>query len=208
MSPIKKGSAIRRIREIGIGGSLAVVLMSNGWLVSSCSSANDETSYSYEEVADTLGVRSYIKEIRKGEFTITKEESVKPSEAGAVVTYLDGRTETITPEQAKTMVESEINTATNGTSEYRSSSSGLSSMLLYGGLGYMMGRSMGGSNIASFREQNRSNAAGVYSSPAAYQNSQSVMRNVESSRTTRVVNSRPSGGRSGFFGRSASRSGG
>ena len=207
MSPIKKGSTIRRIREIGIGGSLAVVLMANGWLVSGCSSANDETSYSYEEVTDTLGVRSYIKEIRKGEFTITKEESVKPSEAGAVVTYLDGRTETITPEQAKTMVESEINTAANGNTEYRSNS-GLSSMLLYGGLGYMMGRSMGGGNIASFREQNRTNAAGVYSSPTAYQNAQSVMRNVESSRTTRVVNSRPSGGRSGFFGRSASRSGG
>ena len=207
MSPIKKGSTIRRIREIGIGGSLAVVLMANGWLVSGCSSANDETSYSYEEVTDTLGVRSYIKEIRKGEFTITKEESVKPSEAGAVVTYLDGRTETIMPEQAKTMVESEINTAANGNTEYRSNS-GLSSMLLYGGLGYMMGRSMGGGNIASFREQNRTNAAGVYSSPTAYQNAQSVMRNVESSRTTRVVNSRPSGGRSGFFGRSASRSGG
>jgi hypothetical protein len=134
-------------------------------------------------------------------------------QSAAIVTYLDGHTDTITPEAAKTLIDKEIKAAGDSTQVQNSGQngyqhrSGLSSMLLYGGMGYMLGRMGNNGYMNSYRDRNPG-GAGFYSNPGAYQKAQAARSNVQASRSTRTVTTRPSGGRSGFFGRSSARSGG
>ncbi|MPR35370.1 hypothetical protein [Salmonirosea aquatica] len=216
MTPIRKGSFIRRAKDITISSTLALALLASGMTLPGCSDQqDDEAAYSYEETVDTKGIRSHIKEIKPGEFEITDEETVPAERAEAIVTYLDGRVETISPVAAKALIDEEIknagdSTVTDNGRHYGYHRRGLSSMLLYGGMGYMLGRNMNNGYINSYRERESQNGTfgRYYSSPSTYQKSQSVHNDVRASRTTRTVNSRPSGGRSGFFGRSGARSGG
>lgn len=199
---IVKNSLIRKVKDISIGGALFVALLGG---MSSCGSESGaEGSYDTEE-SYSKGVKTYIKEVSKGEFKITDEKEVPVDSSAAIVTYLDGKTETINPKLAKELIDKDY----HDNQYYGHHSSGLSSVLLYGGMGYMFGRMGGGNNsYNSYREQyqrsNPSGGAGVYANPQTYQKSQSVQRNVASSR---VTTTRPSRSKSGFFGRS-SRSGG
>lgn len=217
MTPVRKGSFIRRAKDITIGSTLALALLASGLSLPGCTSQQDnEADYTYEETVYTKGIRSNIKETKPGEFEITDEETVPAEKSEAVVTYLDGRVETISPEAAKVMIDEEIKTASKDstiTDNNRSNGyhrSGLSTMLLYGGMGYMLGSRMNNGYMNSYRNRGMQNgaSAGVYSNPSAYQKAQGTHNDMRASRTTRTVTSRPSGGRSGFFGRSGARSGG
>lgn len=199
MTVLKKGAVIRKVKNIGVSGALLVALTASGWIFPSCTTSSNEDEYSYEEVSYTTGVISHIKEVRPGEFQITNEESVPISEAKAIVSYLDGHTDTLSVETSKALIDQELN---NGASYHHS---GLSSMLLYGGMGYMMGRMMGGGAIAQRRQQ-AGNVSGLYGSPEAYAKSQSVKRDVDASRAARTVKSRPTNSRSGFMGAKGGRS--
>lgn len=199
---IVKKNIIRKVKDIAVSSSFIVVLA--GGIVACNSNEGAEGSYDTEEVF-TQGVKTYIKEVSKGEFKIIEEKQVPIDSSAAYVTYLDGKTEVINPKLAKELIDKNMTNNQN-----YGHSSGLSNVLLYGGMGYMFAR-MGGNNNAysGYRQDyNRSNsggAAGFYSSPKAYEQSQAVHRNVGSSR---VSGTRPSGSRSGFFGgssRSASR---
>lgn len=213
MTPARSGSFIRRAKDITISSTLALAILATGMIMPACSnSEDDEGDYSYEETTYAKGIRSYIKETKPGEFEITDEESVDTDKSAAIVTYLDGRTETLTPEAAKTLIDADINdtadsTRTNNTHQngYHRRS-GLSSVLLYGGMGYMLGRR--NSYINSYREGTPGSRSAYYSSPGVYQKAQSAHNTVQASRSTRTVTTRPSGGKSGFFGRSSSKSGG
>jgi hypothetical protein len=204
MTQLKKGSFIKRAKDISIGGALALTLFSGGLFMQSCgSNEDDDSAYSYEETSYKKGIRSYIKEVKPGEFRITDEESVPAEKSLAIVTYLDGHTDSLSTTAAKALIDEEIRTNQTHIGHH----SGLSSMLLYGGMGYMLGRNSGNSYMNNYRE--RDNASrGFYSNPGAYDKSQSVVRDVNASRSTRVVNTRPKGGRSGFFSSSRGRSGG
>jgi hypothetical protein len=213
MTPARHGSFIRRAKDITISSTLALAILASGVIAPSCSSSEeDDSAYTYEETTLSKGVRSYIKEVKPGEFEITDEESVPIGQAAAIVTYLDGRTETLSPEKAKAIIDKEIgqsadSTRTDNNRHYGYHRSGLSSMLLYGGMGYMLGRMGNNGYINNYRDR-APGGTSVYSSPGVYQKAQSVHSDVQASRSTRTVTTRPSGGRSGFFGRSASRSGG
>jgi hypothetical protein len=200
MTVVKKGSVIRKVKNIGVNSALIVALTAGGWLLPSCTSSNSGEEYSYEEVSYSQGVVSHIKEVKPGEFQITDEESVPMSDAKAIVSYLDGHTDTLSVETSRALIDKEIS---NG-AEY-GMNSGLTSMLLYGGMGYMMGRMLGGGGIAQQR-QKAGNTSGVYGSQAAYNKSQTAMRNVDASRTARTVKSRPANSRSGFMGAKGGRS--
>ncbi len=201
MTVIKKGSVIRKVKSIGISSALVVALAGSGWMFPGCIPGNNgEEEYSYEEVTYSKGVISHIKEIKPGEFQITDEESVPASEAKAIVSYLDGHTDTLSVETSKALIDREIS---NG-AEY-GHHSGLSSMLLYGGMGYMLGRMMGNGHINQ-RRQAAGNTSGVYGSQAAYNKSQGVQRDVDNSRMARTVKSRPANSRSGFMGAKGGRS--
>jgi hypothetical protein len=202
MTQIRKGAFVRSIKEISIGSALAVALLSGMTGLSSCSSNDDEEAYSYEETTYTKGIRSHIKEVKPGEFKITDEENVAADSSVAIVTYLDGHTDTLSTSAAKALIDNEI----RDNRAYVGHHSGLSTMLLYGGMGYLLGRNSNNGYINNYRNDNVSR--GVYANSSTYERSQSAFRQADASRTTRTVTSRPSGGRKGFFGRSSGRSGG
>lgn len=202
MTVVRKGSVIRKVKNIGINGTLLLALTGAGWGLSGCGTGSqEEEEYSYEEVSYSKGVISHIKEVRPGEFQITDEETVPMSDAKAIVSYLDGHTDTLSVETSRALIDKEI----NNSAEYNHHSSGLSSMLLYGGMGYMMGRMMGGGAISERRRQ-AGNTSGLYGSQAAYNKSQGVQRDVDASRSARTVKSRPANSRSGFMGNKSGRS--
>ncbi|TDB63988.1 hypothetical protein [Arundinibacter roseus] len=213
MTPTRKGHFIRKAKDITISSTLAFAILASGMMLPGCgSNESNEADYSYEETTYTKGIRSHIKEVKPGEFKITDEETVEIDKAEAIVTYLDGRTETISPAAAKKLIDEEIaaqKDSTQSSSRHHSGyhRSGLSSMLLYGGMGYMLGRTMNNGYMNSFRDRNP-NGSAFYSNPGAYQKSQSAYSDVNASRTTRTVTTRPTGGRSGFFGSRSSAKGG
>lgn len=214
MTPQRKGSFIRRAKDITIGSTLALALLASGLILPGCTNQQDnEADYTYEETVYTKGIRSNIKETKPGEFKITDEETVSAEKSEAVVTYLDGRVETINPEAAKVLIDEEIKTASKDSTVTNNNGyqrSGLSTMLLYGGMGYLLGSRMNNGYMNSYRNRGMQNGAtsGFYNNPSTYQKAQGTQNDMRASRTTRTVTSRPSGGRSGFFGRSGARSGG
>ena len=202
MTQIRKGSFIKKVKDISIGGALALAVLS-GFAITGCSSnEEDEAAYSYEETTYSKGIRSYIKEVKPGEFKITDEQNVGVDSSQAIVTYLDGHTDTLSAAASKALIDEEIRTNGQAVGHH----SGLSSMLLYGGMGYMLGRNMNNGYMNSYRDPNVSK--GFYSNPSAFDKSQSAFRQADASRTTRTVTTRPAGGRKGFFGRSSGRSAG
>ncbi|GHB62430.1 hypothetical protein [Persicitalea jodogahamensis] len=209
MTPQRNGSFIRRAKDITISSTLALAMLASGVVLPSCEGGQDnEADYSYDETTYAKGIRSYIKEVSPGEFKITDEETVEYDQSEAIVSYLDGTTRTLNPDAAKRLIDEEIKTQSDSTSNkegerqnYRSS--GLSNVLLYGGMGYLLGRNSGNSYMNSYRNNNQSGQ--YYSDPRTYQKAQSARSAMRASRT---VTARPSGGRSGFFGRSRSSSGG
>lgn len=206
MTKLRTGSFIKRAKDITISSALTLAILSGTSMMSSCSSNDDESDYSYEETTYSKGIRSHIKEVKPGEFKITDEENVPADKSLAIVTYLDGHTDSLSTTAAKKLIDDEIRTNQN----YVGHHSGLSSMLLYGGMGYMLGRNNNNAYMNSYRDRDRDNQTtrGFYANPGAFSKSQSAVQEVNTSRSTRVVTSRPSGGRSGFFGRSGGRSGG
>lgn len=201
MSQLRRGTFIRKVKDISMGGALALALLSGTALVS-CSSNDDEAEYSYEETSYGKGIRSHIKEVSPGEFKIISEESVPADSSAAIVSYLDGHKDTLNPMAAKALIDQEIRT-----NQHMGYHSGLSSMLLYGGMGYFLGRSSGNTYMNNYRQDMGRNRS-VYASPGAWTSARSAVQDVDASRSVRTVKSRPAGGRKGFFGRSSGRSGG
>jgi len=203
MTQLRNGSFIKRAKDITLSSALTLAILSGTSMMTGCSSNDDESDYSYEETTYSKGIRSHIKEIKPGEFKITDEESVAADKSLAIVTYLDGHTDSLSTTAAKALIDKDI----HNNQSYVGHHSGLSSMLLYGGIGYMLGRNNNNGYINNYRDQNSSRGS-IYSNPGAFSKSQSAVQDVSASRSTRTVTSRPSGGRSGFFGRSSGRSGG
>lgn len=205
MTQLRKGSFLKRAKDISISSALAITILSSGIGMTGCGSNEDEEAYSYEETSYSKGIRSHIKEVKPGEFKITDEESVDADKSVAIVTYLDGHTDSLSTTAAKALIDDEI----RNNSSYVGHHSGLSSMLLYGGMGYLLGRNSGNAYMNNYRGRDNGNMArGFYSDPNAYNKSQSAVQQANASRTTRMVTARPKGGRNGFFGRSSGRSGG
>lgn len=186
-----------------MGGALALALLSGTALVS-CSSNDDESDYSYEETSYGKGIRSQIKEVSPGEFKIISEESVPADSSIAIVSYLDGHKDTLNPLAAKALIDEEIRS-----NPHMGYHSGLSSMLLYGGMGYLLGRNSSYSYMNNYRDRiDPARGRSYYANSGAWASSRSAVQDVDASRSVRTVTSRPAGGRKGFFGRSSGRSGG
>lgn len=203
MTHLRKGSFIKSVKDISISSALALTILSSGMMLPGCSSNDDESDYSYEETTYGKGIRSHIKEVSPGEFKIIDEESVAADKSVAIVSYLDGHTDSLSTAASKALIDNEIRNNQSGFGHH----GGLTSMLLYGGMGYMLGRNMNNGYINNYRQQN-TDTRGFYGSANAYNKSQSAVSDINASRSTRTVTSRPSSGRSGFFGRSSGRSGG
>ena len=192
MTVIKNGF-IRKVKDITVGSTLILALAGG---ITACSS-EEEADYEEAEVY-TKGVKTYIKEVSKDEFKIIDEREVAIDSSTAIVTYLNGKQDTLNPTLAKKLIDNDLQNQNNV--HHRSP---LSSVLLHGGMGYMFARMMGGNNNnqyynarRQYEDQNKSGSSGFYATPKAYESSKSVQENIGRSRT---VVSRPAGSRSGFF---------
>ncbi|MBO0932799.1 hypothetical protein [Fibrella aquatilis] len=205
MTSIRRHSLIRRVQDITLGTTLTLALLGGTTMLQSCGS-RDEGDYGDGTAEETVtykkGVRSVITETAPSQFKITDEVEADPSQSGAIVNYKDGHSDTLGVEAARKLVQSDPSTREyfNNPNQYgQHHSNGLANALLWGGLGYMIGRN----RTPSYNEQRYS--SGVYANNSLYSRSRGVG---ESVRSSRVVTSRPSGGRSGFFSRGRSGGGG
>jgi hypothetical protein len=223
MTIIRKNSFIRKVKDISISGSLALAILGNSVMLQSCGSSNssNDEDTDYEEVeAYTKGVKTYISETKKGEFKITDEVEVPADSSVAIVTYLDGKKETLSSQAVKALIDNDIknNSASVG------QSNNLSNALLFGGMGYLLAKTIS-PNYANYRPDlnpktrnstdttyRRRHHSGFfffpmmsryYSSPTAFQKSSGIHESIGNSRT---LTYRPAGGKSGFF-RSTGRGG-
>jgi hypothetical protein len=207
MTPIHTNSFIKKAKNIAVTGTLATLLIGQASLLQSCSSSEDQGDYEVSE-SYTQGVKTYLKETSPGEFKITDEIAVAADSSQVIITYLDGRTEKLNTDQAKAIIDKDINQ--NQASMGHSNS--LSNVLLYGGMGYFLGRTMS-PGYGSFRpdlrrddQRSTSNTGFVgnrgrfYADNSTYQKSNQVHESINRSRTTTA---RPRNARSGFFGRSS-----
>ena len=111
MTIIRNNSFIRKVKDISISGSLALAILGNSVMLQSCGNSNssDDEDTDYEEVeAYTKGVKTYISETKKGEFKITDEVEVPVDSSVAIVTYLDGKKETLSSNAVKALIDNDI----------------------------------------------------------------------------------------------------
>ncbi len=222
MTVIRKHSFIRKIKDISISGSLALAILGNSVMLQSCGSSESSDNEDYEEVeVYTKGVKTYISETSKGQFKITDETEVPADSSVAIVTYLDGRKENLSPQAVKALIDNDIkaNPTTIG------QNNALPNALLFGGMGYLLAKTMS-PNYANYRPdlnpktknstdttyRRRHHSGGFfffpmmgryYSNQTAFQKSSGIHESIGSSRT---ITTRPVSGRSGFF-RSTGRGG-
>lgn len=201
MTPLRRHAVLRRVKDITLSATLSLALLNGSAMLQSCSSnSSDDEQTEQTETHFKQGVRTFITETAPGNFKITDEVQADPGQAGAIVNYYDGHRDTLSVAAAKKLVESDESTRTylNNPNGYQHHN-GLANVLLWGGLGYMLGRS----TAPQYRNDERRYGAGVYANQGLYDRSNQVRENVRTSRVTRTV--RPSGGRSGFFGGGRSR---
>jgi hypothetical protein len=190
MTPIKNSTFIRKVKDITIAGAIAVTLLGSTIALQSCG-----TSTSEQEEVYTLGVRTYIAETEKGVFKIMDEEEVPVDSSQAVVTYLDGKRDTLSPQVVKSLIDHEVRNNPHEVGQ----GFNLSNALLYGGMGYLLARTLS-PNYNNMRNQPSS---GFYQNQTAHQKASGIQQNIGNSRT---MVSRPAGAKSGFMRSSAGRS--
>ena len=212
MTPFRRNNILRRVKDITLGTTFSVALLNGSALLQSCgsvdradssssSSSADDSDYDKTEQVETFkkGVRTYITETAPGKFKITDEQQVQdPALAAAIVSYNDGHRDTLSVDAAKKLVQTDESTRHyfNNSGMYgQHHGNGLANALLWGSMGYMLGRNtgMGGSRM---QDENRYRS-GAYANPGVFNRSGNIGNEVSRSR---VVTSRPSGGRGGFFG--------
>jgi len=205
MTPKRQGAVVKTVKDITIGAALTVALLNGGMMLQSCGSSDDDQK---QQEAPFKGrpVRTYITEMKPGEYKITDEVAVSSDkEAGAIVRYVDGRRDTLTVAEAQRLVKTDSTTRDyyNNPNHYHSHhhhSSSLSNALLWGGMGYMLGRN----NNSQFYNEGRERqySSGAYANSSVYQRSAGIHESYHSHRKSFA--SRPSSSRSGFFSRSRS----
>jgi hypothetical protein len=207
MTPIQKQALIRRVKDITLGTTLSLALLNGSVMLQSCGSSNDD-EYSESEGGQQTerfnkGVLSFITETAPGTFKVTDEQQVGPERAGAIVNYFDGHRDTLSVAAAQALVRNDSSTShyfNNPSSYGQHHSNGLANALLWGGLGYMIGRQFTGGSGFNY-DRDRRYSQGVYTNPSVYARSADIGRDVSRSR---VVSSRPRSGRGGFFSRGRS----
>lgn len=192
----RKGSSIRRVRDIAVSSTLALAVLTGAPLLQSCGGGRDETeTYTREETTFSRGVKTYITEVEPGVFKVTDEIPASADSSVAIVRYYDGHRDTLSTASAKALIDNEINTRQASVGQGFS----LGNALLYGGMGYLLATTLNNNRYASYRQQY--DGSRFYTNPSTYQRSQSIGRDISASRTTRTVTgTRPAQGRSGFLG--------
>jgi hypothetical protein len=218
MTPVRTKTFIKKVKDITISSTLALAILGGGMTLQSCGNGSDD-DYEYEEVeVYSKGVKTYISETSKGVFKISEEKEVPADSSSAIVTYLDGRQEKLSPPIVKSLIDNEIKTDSASIGE----KTNLPNALLFGGMGYLLAKTVS-PNYATYRPDvtgvqannstsksdstnkrhyHRSHFGGsglmmaYFLTSGAFNRSNSIHQNIGNSRSTIT---RPVGGRTGFF---------
>jgi hypothetical protein len=195
MTPYKNYSTAsdwsHRIKKGGMYVAVAAMIGAQ----MSCGGSDNGNDWEQVTVQEaTKGVITTIEETEAGNFVIADEKVVDSKDASRVIIKrLDGKTDTLTLDQAKALVQptdTVTQQQTNNVQQYHHGG-GMGNVLWWGAMGYMMGRSFN-SPLRQGIYRNGYNAGGAYSAGAAVSQE---LRRTSVSRTQM----RPVRGRSGFF---------
>ncbi len=212
MTPIKKNSYIRKVKNITIGSTIALSIFGTSVLQSCGSSDDSGAEDSYEEVEIfEKGVKMFIKETAENKYQIESEVSVPIDSSVAMITKLDGSVMKLSPSEAQSLINNDIQTNEKTIGQNQ----GLSNVLLFGGMGYLLAKTTS-PNYANYRPEMNNGIYGTnktksdttrrrrhgfygmfYGGIGRYMASNSVTNSIDNSRG---IITRPSGARSGFFG--------
>ncbi|MGB1204525.1 MAG: hypothetical protein ACPG5B_02695 [Chitinophagales bacterium] len=190
MTPEKTYSKRRRKRFLSIRKAAfqGAIFLSLSAFMMSCSNGSDnsqaingggswdsEKSVGVAKQDFTKGVITTIEETEKDKFTIVDEQIVpKKEDSRVIVRKLGGEIDTMTLAQAQTVANNDPNT---NKEEYRSGGSGMGNILMWGVMGYFLGRNM-----------SRPINSGAYKNQQTYQR-------VNSTTNTQAMQSRKTVGR-------------
>ncbi len=170
--------------------ALLVAAFSGSLLFTSCGdSSSSSKTYQIERTDPTMGVITYMQEVSTNEFKITDEKVIPATDSSmAIITNLDKTVDTLM------LADIKVTKVEEGHPQYYRSS-GISSVLYGGLMGYWMGRSMSSPIMA-----------GSYMNQNTYQkvNNSSAQTMKKSAATTRST--RPSSSSKGYGKSSSSRS--
>ena len=103
----RKNAIIRKIKDIGIGSTLILSLISGTAILQSCedSTSSDQTFTTEYESTPTKGVQTYIQEVEPNKFQIVHEEiGSENSDSRAYISYLNGTTKSFNLEEAQQLL--------------------------------------------------------------------------------------------------------
>mgnify|MGYP002335649520 CR=1 FL=1 len=157
-----------------------------------------------QRVDQDAGIVTTVREVSEGEFKIEDEQMVESKSASAIIAkYADNTTDTIPlSEMQQMMNDSTLSQAAQDTTHHRHHHyrrhSSMFSIVSYGMMGYMLGRSR-----SSFRPR-----PSAYVNQSTYQRVSSTTGTRFRNATSRTTSSRPSKGKSGYGGSRSTRSSG
>jgi hypothetical protein len=206
MPQIRKHAYLRKAADITVSTTLAFSLLGGLAACKTTSNAEEE----YEEVTTfDKGVRSYVDEVKPGDFKISAEIAVPTDSSKAIVKYLSGKQDTLAPLAVMGIIDNALKAEPDQVGKVPS----LSNALLYGGMGYLLAET-NRPNYSDFRPDKQAvakqdttyrhrsgggfmtNMMLFYMTRQAFSRSSGIHTDMGNSARTYT---RPVGGQSGFF---------
>ena len=201
MNKKNEKSYIRKISDIAILGGMSAILI--GGLVG----CDNSSSSSAQEISRKQGVTVTLQEQRDGSYKILDETPSSDGDTTVIVKDLEGNKRILSKEEVDALVAEEAQKIDNGTSTLTSGDGGglgIGGAILASAAGALIGSYIGNKlfNNANYK----ANAQRGYSSPSAYQRSQSSFNRSTSATSTATRAATPSNAKSGFCGGGSSSS--
>lgn len=207
------------------GGIYLAVVASLAGTQMACGGGSSEPEWeTVTEQVPSKGVIQTIEEISDGKYAIIDEQTISnPADSRIIIKRLNGTVDSMTLDAAKSLVTAQdtvIERVTNN--HYHSGGMGLGSVIWWGAMGYMMGRSFStpvqpsvyrqypNTTRQEERRDYRPTTSGSSSSGGTYNgyaNGSKAADEIRSTSSTRSVQ-RPVSGKSGYFGSSSRSSSG
>lgn len=201
MNKKNEKSYIRKVSDIAILGGMSAILI--GGLVG----CDNSSSSNAQEISRKQGVTVTLQEQRDGSYKILDETPSSDGDTTVIVKDLEGNKRILSKEEVDALVAEEAQKIDNGTSTLTSGDGGglgIGGAILASAAGALIGSYIGNKlfNNANYK----ANAQRGYSSPSAYQRSQSSFNRSTSATSTATRAATPSNAKSGFFGGGSSSS--
>ncbi|MWV61434.1 hypothetical protein DCO58_09575 [Helicobacter saguini] len=194
-----KKSYLRKVGDAAVLGGVSAVLVTG---LLGCSDSGSDKNAAIKEAAKQQGVMVKLQEQEDGSYKILDEMPTSDGSTTIVVRNVNGEERILSKEEVDALVAEEAKKIDNGTSTLTSGDGGglgIGGAILASAAGALIGsyignKLFGNSNFKAAQQRG-------YSSPSAYQRSQSMGANRATSAPSSTARSAtPSNAKSGFFG--------